>query len=137
MSTELDIFKDLDSIFEEVKDQEMGGYENLPDGEYLVEMSGCELTTSKAGKPMAVTAVTVVHVAHAGHVHKIFNVLTGDTLDKTKSAVNRFAVFAKSTGAVTTGGLQGTVESVDALTGQTKKLILSTSDKGWASATLE
>ena len=124
----MDLFKDLDEIFNEVKDGEISGFVELPDGEYLVKLLGAELTTSKSDKPMVVTALEVIHGEHSGISHRVYNVLTGADIDKTKRAVNRFAMFAKSFGAYTTGGIKGTVQSLDTLKDNTYKMVISTND---------
>ena len=127
----MNIFKELDEIFEEVKDEELSGYVELPDGEYLVKLAGAELTKSKSDKPMVVTAFEVDYGEHKGVIHKVFHVLTGNDIQKTRNAVNRFAMFAKSCGASTTGGIQGTVASLEGLKGERRKLVKKTSDNGW------
>lgn len=132
----MDIFNDLDEIFNEVKDEELTGFVELPDGEYLVKLLGAELTTSKSDKPMVVTALEVIHGEHTGLQHRVYHVLTGADLDKTKKAVNRFAMFAKSFGAQTSGGIKGTVQAVDALKDNTFKLNISTGDTGWKNNTI-
>ena len=106
-----DIMKDLEDLFNEVKDKE-AVYTRLPDGEYLANLSEITVGESKKGSPMVTFTFEILNGEHEGEIHKKFLMLTGKDEQRTRQNLNRFATEVKKLGVDTSGGYNQTLENL-------------------------
>ena len=106
-----DIMKDLENIFDEVKDQD-GVYSKIPDGEYLANLSDIVVGESKNGKPMLTMIFEITNGDYTGKEHRKFLMLTGKDEQQTRQNLNRFATEVKKLGVDTSKGFNNVIEQL-------------------------
>lgn len=121
-----DVMKDLETIFDEVKDQE-GVYSRIPDGEYLAKLEDIVVGESKSGSPMVTMLFEILSGEYEGQQHRKFMMLTGKDEQRTRQNLNRFATEIKKLGVDTSKGFNAAIEQLPDYTGIECKLIISTS----------
>lgn len=120
-----DFMKELDAIFNEVKDQETS-YERLPDGEYLTTLTGAVYKMSKKELPMVEFSYLVTHGKYEGHTHRKFLMLTGMDEEKTRKNITAYANEIKKFGIDTSKGLHSTFDALSSLEGTSVKVTIKT-----------
>ena len=106
-----DVMKDLEGLFNEVKDQE-GVYSRIPDGEYLANLSDITVGESKTGKPMVTMVFDILQGEYEGKQHRKFLMLTGKDEMQTRQNLNRFATEIKKLGVDTSKGFNAAIEDL-------------------------
>ena len=106
-----DIMKDLEDIFNEVKDKE-GVYDRIPDGEYLANLADIVVGESKTGKPMVTFVFEITNGEYEGKQHRKFLMLCGKDEQQTKQNLNRFATEIKKLGVDTTKGFNAALDQL-------------------------
>ena len=119
-------FKELDGLFNEVKDKdesEFSTYETLGDGKYRAVVSDIELTDSKKGDPMVVVSYELQEGEEKGFVHKQFLMLTGKDETQLARNLNKYATTVGKLGVNVKDGITGTFEDFGKALG--KQVILT------------
>ncbi len=119
------LMKDLEGIFNEVKDQE-GVYTRLPNGDYLTNLTDITVGESKSGKPMVTMIFEVTNGEYEGQQHRKFLMLTGKDEQQTRQNLNRFATEMKKLGVDTSKGFNSTIEQLPKFTDTECKITITT-----------
>lgn len=106
-----DLMKDLENIFDEVKDQE-GVYARIPDGEYIANLNDILVGESKSGSPMVTMVFEITNGEYAGKQHRKFLMLAGKDEQQTRQNLNRFATEVKKLGVDTSKGFNSVIEQL-------------------------
>ena len=120
-----DVMKDLEAIFDEVKDQE-GVYTRIPDGEYLATISDIVVGESKTQKPMVTITFEISEGEHKGEQHRKFLMLTGKDEMQTRQNLNRFATEIKKLNVDTSKGFNASIEELETKIGTECKITITT-----------
>ena len=117
--------KELNNLFNEVKDKEESEFSNyvtLPDGNYNATIDDLEVTESKSGKPMFVLSFKIKDGEYKDHIHKQFIMLCGNDETQASRNINRYATTIKKLGVDTTQGIEYTFSNL--AVGLNKEVIL-------------
>ena len=135
-----DIIRELEDIFGEVEKKDTM-FENLPNGEYLAEISEIKVGESKMGKPMVTFVFKVTYGEHEGRTHRKFMLLSGKDEKQLRANLHRYAQEAKRLGVDTSKGLDYTLEKIQEISEVAVKLKISTtlskSGDEWTNTTFE
>lgn len=117
--------KELNSLFNEVKDlkeEELNGYVQIPDGIYKAIIDDLEITESKAGNPMFVISYQITDGEFTGEIHKQFILLCANDETQLKRNINRYATTVSKLGVDISKSISDTFNNLGV--GLNKKVIL-------------
>lgn len=129
------MLEELNDIFMEVKDEEIG-YENLPDGEYLATLVSAEYKMSKNDKPMVQFQFKVSDGDYTDKIHNKFMMLAGSDETSLKRNLTRYGTELKKYGIEATS-IEDSFNKLAKLKNIDVKLTLKTSDTGFTNTSVE
>ena len=129
------MLEELNDIFMEVKDEEIG-YENLPDGEYLATLVSAEYKMSKNDKPMVQFQFKITDGDYKDKVHNKFMMLSGSDETNLKRNLTRYGNEIKKYNIKATS-IQDSFDKIAKLKNIDVKLTLKTTDTGFTNTSVE